>query len=197
MLLDESLDCISPPCSFGGGGMASPEIQYQLTQPVTPVEPHPLTVQALEKANTAFSEAQRAADGEARNEAEIAKVGITHARFPPPYSHLTLAHTRCEMANSTFPCDPVFQHMCVLRPWLVPLRVHLLPLLSHTHSLISTSLYLSHSLYFIIPTGTSSVFLNGALHARWNPGKAHHLPDICLTKRTVCRVWCGASRQRG
>lgn len=84
MLLDESLDCISPPCSFGGGGMASPEIEYQLTQPVTPVEPHPLTIQALEKANDAFSEAQRAADGEARNEAEIAKVG--NHPIPPPSS---------------------------------------------------------------------------------------------------------------
>lgn len=96
MLLEESLDCISPPCSFGGGGMASPEIHYQLTQPVTPVEPHPLTIQALDKANSAFIEAERAADGEAKNEKEIHKVWLL---IPP---NLSLLHTLGRLS----PCPP-------------------------------------------------------------------------------------------
>jgi len=72
--------CLAPPCGFGSGGMAMPEVQYQLTQPVSPVEPHPMTLEALDKANNALSDAQRAADGEKGNEAQIAKARRIIAR---------------------------------------------------------------------------------------------------------------------
>jgi hypothetical protein len=68
--------CLVPPCGYGGGGLAAPEVQYHLTQPVTPVEPHPLTLAALDKANDALSTSKMAADGEARNAQNVHKVGI-------------------------------------------------------------------------------------------------------------------------
>jgi hypothetical protein len=71
--------CLAPPCAYAGGGLAAPEVQYHLTQPVTPVEPHPLTLAALDKANDALNTAKLAADGEARNAKNVDKVGMhTH-----------------------------------------------------------------------------------------------------------------------
>lgn len=37
--------CASPPCAIGG--VPAPEVHYSFNQPVTPVEPHPLTLTAV------------------------------------------------------------------------------------------------------------------------------------------------------
>lgn len=55
--------------------MPAPEVHYSFNQPVTPVEPHPLTLAAVQKAADALAEAQKAGDKEADNRKEIETVG--------------------------------------------------------------------------------------------------------------------------
>jgi hypothetical protein len=50
-------------------------VHYSFNQPVTPVEPHPLTLAAVQKAADALAEAQKAGDKEADNRKEIETVG--------------------------------------------------------------------------------------------------------------------------
>jgi hypothetical protein len=66
--------CVSPPCAIGG--VPAPEVHYSFNQPVTPVEPHPLTLAAVQKAADALAQAQKAGDKEADNRKEIDKVGL-------------------------------------------------------------------------------------------------------------------------
>ena len=54
--------------------MPAPEVHYSFNQPVTPVEPHPLTLAAVQKAADALAEAQKAGDKEADNRKEIETV---------------------------------------------------------------------------------------------------------------------------
>ncbi|EKX40509.1 hypothetical protein GUITHDRAFT_164615 [Guillardia theta CCMP2712] len=68
------ISCLSPPCD--PYGVSPPEVHYQFTQPVTPVEPHPLTIQAVQNAADALAEAKKAGDKEAFNEKEIEKARL-------------------------------------------------------------------------------------------------------------------------
>jgi hypothetical protein len=66
--------CVAPPCNIGG--VPYPEVHYSFNQPVTPVEPHPLTLAAVQKAADALAQAQKAGDKEADNRKEIDKVRL-------------------------------------------------------------------------------------------------------------------------
>jgi len=66
--------CVAPPCDIGG--VPYPEVHYTFNQPVTPVEPHPLTLAAVQKAADALAQAQKAGDKEADNRKEIDKVRL-------------------------------------------------------------------------------------------------------------------------
>eukprot|EP00960_Hanusia_phi_P073794 768087-Hanusia_phi.AAC.5 len=68
------ISCLSPPCD--PSGVVPPEVHYQFTQPVTPVEPHPLTIQAVQNAADALAEARKAGDKEAYNAKEIEKAKL-------------------------------------------------------------------------------------------------------------------------
>lgn len=70
--------CVAPPCDIGG--VPYPEVHYTFNQPVTPVEPHPLTLAAVQKAADALAQAQKAGDKEADNRKEIDKVRHVHTR---------------------------------------------------------------------------------------------------------------------
>ena len=65
------MGCAQPPCAFGG--VPAPEVHYSFTQPVTPVEPHPLTLTAVQKAADALAQAEKAGDKEAENRKQIEK----------------------------------------------------------------------------------------------------------------------------
>ena len=61
--------CVVPPCP--AGAVPAPEVHYSFTQPVTPVEPHPLTLTAVQKAADAMAQAEKAGDKEADNRKAI------------------------------------------------------------------------------------------------------------------------------
>jgi hypothetical protein len=64
--------CLSPPCDITGVQPAV--VHYQMTQPIVPVEPHALTIEATQRAADALAESQIASEKELVNEKEIAKV---------------------------------------------------------------------------------------------------------------------------
>ena len=64
--------CVALPCAIGG--VPAPEVHYSFNQPVTPVEPHPLTLAAVQKAADALAQAQKAGDKEADNRKQIEAV---------------------------------------------------------------------------------------------------------------------------
>lgn len=66
--------CISPPCDITGVSPAT--VHYEMTQPITPVEPHALTIEATQRAADALAESQKASDKELENEKEISKVWL-------------------------------------------------------------------------------------------------------------------------
>jgi len=66
--------CVSPPCAIGG--VPAPEVHYSFNQPVTPIEPHPLTLAAVQKAADALAQSQKAGDKEAENRKEIEKANL-------------------------------------------------------------------------------------------------------------------------
>jgi hypothetical protein len=64
--------CVAPPCS--PLGLPPPQINYQFTQPVVPIQPNPLTLEAVKKAESALATAQQDSDSETRLDGKIDKV---------------------------------------------------------------------------------------------------------------------------